>query len=448
MRLSRFHVLLLASAVAALVWSAGAYAGSFQLNEASAESMARSNAGFSSANKDASANFYNPALLTFLDSPQFLLGATDYKIRGEFSKKSAVDAAGRPLTGGNGGDMGDHNSLGAGVTPILSFAMPLTDRTAFGVALEVPFGLTTTFNGTSVLRYQAQYTSINVNNINPNIAYQVSDHFSVGVGLDIAKLSAKITNQIDYGAACYAELGPVPCNAMGLSPQSHDGYFQVDGDDWAYGWNVGLAWHRGGTTIGLSYRSRLFFDLGGDATYKNVPAVFQAAGAFKNTGAHAEVNLPDSINVSLTQQIGSAWRLSATARYVRWSTFHDLTITYDNPKQPDSVQLYNYKNGWFLSVGADWRLNQHWTLHGGLAYDQSPVRDNLREPRLPDDDRRWVSVGATWNINPHNSITLGWAHLFIGDDIPMNNVGPSGSHVVGNWSENADLISLQYQMRF
>src|SRR5690625_5219893 len=213
----RTWIALLPLGAAALLLCAAAHAGSFQLNEASAESMARANAGFSSANKDASANLYNPALLTFLKAPQFLIGATDYKIRGEFSKTSAVDASGQPLSGGNGGDMGQHNRLGAGASPILSFAMPFTAHAVFGIAIETPFGLSTTFNGDSVLRYQAQYTSLNVYTISPNIAYQVGKHFSVGVGLDIAKVSAKITNQIDYGAVCYAQQGPLLCNTLGLS---------------------------------------------------------------------------------------------------------------------------------------------------------------------------------------------------------------------------------------
>lgn len=448
MRHTQSWMFLLAAGTA-LSLSAGAYAGSFQLNEASAKSLARSNAGDASANKDASANYYNPALLASLKKASFLVGATDYKIRGEFSKFSATDASGQPLSGGNGGDFGNHNRIGAGVTPILSFGMPLTDRTAFGVALEVPFGLTTTYNGDSVLRYQAQYTSITVNNINPNFAYNVGGGFSIGIGADFAKLNAKLTNQIDYGAVCYSELGPLTCNALGLSPQSHDGYFQVEGNDWGYGWNAGMAWHNNeGTTIGLSYRSRLFFNLSGTADYNNVPSVFAASGAFQNTGVHARLVLPDTIDLSASQDIGAAWRVSGTVRYVRWSVFHDLNITYDNPKQPSSTQIYDYRNAWTFAIGADYRLNQTWTFHGGLAYDQSPVRNQYREPRLPDSSRRWVSLGATWNLTPSDSITLGWAHLFIGDHIPMNNTGPSGSTVVGQWSENADLFSLQYQIGF
>lgn len=433
---------------AALGFATTAQAGSFQLNEASAKSLARANAGEASANKDASANFYNPALLTDIKSPEFVLGATDYIIRGEFSKFSATDAAGQPLSGGNGGDMGDHNRLGSGQAPLLSYAMPLTDRTAFGIALETPFGLNTTFDGTSVLRYQAQYTGVSVFNINPNLAYRVGDHFSVGVGLDIAKASAKLTNQIDYGAVCYAEEGPIVCNSVGLTPQSHDGFFQVEGDDWAYGWNAGISWQYGGTTIGLAYRSRLFFDLDGSATYKNVPALFKPSGAFRNTGVKARLDTPDSLDLSASQEIGSAWRVSASIRYVRWSTFHDLTLRYDNPNQPDSVQVFDYRNVWFFALGADWYLNPSWTLHAGVAYDESPVREHYREPRLPDDNRRWVSAGATWHINPQSSLSLGYAHLFIGDHVPMNHTGPSDSTVVGQWSENADLVSLQYQMHF
>jgi len=449
--------MILLAAGTALSLSAGAYAGSFQLNEASAKSLARSHAGDASANKDASANYYNPALLTDLKKAQFILGATDFRTRGEFSKFSATDASGQPLSGGNGGNMGDHNRLGAGVTPILSFGMPLTDRTAVGVALEVPFGLTTTYNGDSVLRYQAQYTSIMVNNINPNFAYRVSDDFSIGIGANFAKINAKLSNQIDYGAVCYQELGPITCNGLGLSPQSHDGFFQVEGDDWAYGWNAGMAWHHSGTTIGLSYRSRLFFNLSGTAIYKNVPTVFAPSGAFQDTGVQAKVNLPDTIDLSATQVLGPAWTLSGTLRYVRWNSLNSIMIDYANPNQPSSTLVFDYKNVWFAAIGADYRLNENWTLHGGIAYDESPVEShsvqangvvNYRDPRLPDANRRWLSAGATWHLSPDSSITLGWAHLFMSNHAPMNNTGPSGSTVVGQWSVNADLFSLQYTLGF
>lgn len=447
MRQTQRWMILLTAGVG-LALPVAASAGSFQLNEQSAASLGRANAGDASANKNSSATYYNPALLTALKKADFMVGATDYRIRGEFSKFSAIDASGQPLTGDNGGNFGEHNRLGAGVTPILSFAMPVANRTVFGVAIETPFGLTTTYDGTSVLRYQAQYTSIAVNNINPSIAYQVSNDLSVGFGLDYAQAQATLTNQVDYGAVCYLQLGPVFCNSIGLTPQSHDGFYKLEGSDWGYGWNAGIAWHHGGTTIGLAYRSRLFFDVSGSVEFTNAPAIFQAAGAFQNTSAHAKVDLPDTLDLSATQQINPAWSISATVRYVRWSTFQDLNIQYDNPNQPPTVLAFNYRNTWFAGVGADWRLNGRWTLHGGVAFDQSPIRDQYREPRLPAADRRWIAVGATWTLAPSSSISFGWAHLFLNDHIPMDNTGPSGSTVIGQWSDNADLFSVNYQYSF
>lgn len=447
MRQTQRWIILLTAAVG-LALPFAASAGSFQLNEQSAKSLGRANTGDASANKDSSATYYNPALLTYLHHADFMIGATDYKIRGEFSKISATDASGQPLTGDNGGNFGDHNRLGAGIAPILSFATPIARRTVFGVAIETPFGLTTTYDGTSVLRYQAQYTSIDVNTINPAIGYQVSNDLSVGFGLDYSRAQAVLTNKIDYGAVCYQQLGPVFCSAIGLTPQSHDGFYKLDGSDSGWGWNAGIAWHHAGTTIGFSYRSRLFFNVAGTAEFTNAPSIFQTSGAFRTTGAHGALDLPDTFDLSATQEINPTWTLQATVRYVRWSIFHDLTINYDNTNQPTTKLFFDYRNTWFVGVGADWHLNSAWTLRGGIAYDESPIRDQYREPRLPATNRRWVALGATWMFAPSNSVSFGWAHLFLNDHIPMNNTGPSGSTVVGQWSDNADLFSVQYQYHF
>lgn len=443
MRLKAWITVVTAGLLGVLVL-APAYAGSFQLNEQDAGSLARAHAGSASDVLNANAIYYNPALLTQLQMPDISAGVTYYDIKGEFSKERAVDVAGQPLTGGNGGNMGKRK----GYAPALSFAAPINNRMAWGIALETPFGLSTNYSGTSVLRYQAQETSITVLNLNPTFAYRVTPAFSIGVGIDYARLSAKISNHIDYGAVCYAALGPITCNSLQLYPQSHDGFFQVTGHDYALGWNIGFAWHHANTTIGLAYRSRFFFNLSGDAQFKNTPAIFAAQNVFTDTGAQAKVDLPDMLNLGITQQLNSRWKLSGTIRYTRWSTFHDLAIGFSNPNQPPVNTTYDYRNAWFVSIGADYTVNRAWTLHGGLAYDESPVRDAYRDPRLPDTNRRWAAFGATWTIDHHNRVAIGYAHLFMHDHVPMDHTGPSGSTVIGTWSENANLVSLNYQYRF
>jgi len=52
----------------------------------------------------------------------------------------------------------------------------------FGLALSAPFGLKTQYESDWVGRYQAIKSDIETININPNVAYRISDWLSVGAG--------------------------------------------------------------------------------------------------------------------------------------------------------------------------------------------------------------------------------------------------------------------------
>jgi long-chain fatty acid transport protein len=58
----------------------------------------------------------------------------------------------------------------------------------------------------------------------------------------------------------------------------------------------------------------------------------------------------------------------------------------------------NFKNAWKLALGTTYRPGGDWLLRAGLAFDQSPVRDTWRTPRLPDSDRTWISAGGQYRF--------------------------------------------------
>ena len=62
-------------------------------------------------------------------------------------------------------------------------------------------------------------------NINPSLAYKVSDSFSVGAGLVAEHAEATLSQALSNG------------------PGAPDGFTEVKGDDWSYGWNVGFMYH-------------------------------------------------------------------------------------------------------------------------------------------------------------------------------------------------------------
>ena len=51
-------------------------------------------------------------------------------------------------------------------------------------------------------------------------------------------------------------------------------------------------------------------------------------------------------------------------------------------------------------------------MRGGVGYEISPITDQVRTPRLPDNDRFWASVGLSWKIAPFMRFDLAYTHLF------------------------------------
>ena len=197
------------------------------------------------------------------------------------------------------------------------------------------------------------------------------------------------------------------------------------------------------TRFGFSYRSRIDHDLEGTATFTNAPALFTAAGVFVNTAAKADFETPEIFILSFAHDLGEKWIISADITRTGWDTFRELRIRFDNPAQPDTVVEENWKDSYKYSVGLDYMLNDKWTLRGGVALDETPIPEEFRTARLPDDDRNWLSLGASYQPNDKLSFNIGYAHLFISDDIFFDQTGSTGDRVAGTFEADADILGFE-----
>ena len=448
-----------------------AWASNFQLTEQSVTSLGSAHAAGAAYANDASSIWYNPAGLTRLHDPELDAGLSVIRVGFAFTPTTAVDAAGNPLTGNNGGNPG---KLGA--VPFIYYSTPLNDKLAFGIGLGVPFGLATSYNANSIFRYQAIYTSVTVLNLNPTLAYKFNDHWSAGFGVDIQKMDVKLTNDVDFGAVCFAEVNPVNCTGMGLVPQGHDGFFQGTASNTHTGFNFGVLWQDAATRVGFSYRSRVKHSLTGSASFTNVPALFASQGLFQTQGISADFTTPQIVSLSLYQQLDSQWSLMADWSYTGWSSFQNLTINFAsyNPSsgtgQPPVTVDEGLSNSNRFAVGANYKFNDQWTFRGGVALDKSPVPNpsapcNTATPpnfatcnnavnasrtaRLPDADRKWIAVGASWKVSEHSQWDIGYAHLFINSHIPFAQLdSSSGDYISGQYKADADILGIQYIYKF
>ena len=446
----RISSLVLAMSIAGL--TSQSYSSGFALIENSASGQGNAFAGAAAYAEDASTVWFNPAGMMKLDKNQILVAGHFITPSSSFTNGNSVDGLGNDLEGSN-----DDGGIDAFVANFY-WVTDIREDMKFGLGVTTPFGLTTLYDDSWVGRYHAVESDLKTININPSIAYQVNEKFSVGGGINLMLVDVTLTSMIDFGAACYAALNQATCDAQGNIPQQTDGFADLTGDnfsDLAWGLNLGLMYDfTPGTRLGVAWRSETKIKATGDAkfTVPGTASFIQDAGLFVNTGISAEITLPQTFSVSLAHEMNK-WQLLADITWTGWSSFEELRIKYDNPDQPDSVTTEDWNDTFRYSIGADYTLNNKWTLRGGLAYDETPVPSaERRTARIPGNSRTWLSLGGTYNINQSFIVDVGYSHLFI-DETPINNTFESSIDELngtlnGTYDSSVDILSAQLRWNY
>lgn len=81
-----------------------------------------------------------------------------------------------------------------------------------------------------------------------------------------------------------------------------------------------------------------------------------------------------------------------------------------------------------------------------MAYDEAPVSDIYRTPRIPDGSRTWVAVGAQYRLSSQTAIDFGYAHLFVND--PGLQSVDNGTTLTGKYDSSVDILSAQLTLNF
>ncbi|MBE0618898.1 MAG: outer membrane protein transport protein [Proteobacteria bacterium] len=441
-------VFLLAGAAA---WPGGrAFAAGFAIYEQSVKGLGNAFAGGAASADDPSTIFYNPAGMTLLKGQQAAVGVHFIQTHFEFDNDGSTHAltpiTGQGLTGDNGGDGGT-----LGIVPNAYYSANLDNGWAFGLGINAPFGLVTDWDDGWVGRYHALKSDVLTVNINPSAAYRVTRNLSVGAGFNAMYMHAELSQAVDFGTGLVAA-GGVP------QDPNWDGKATLKADDWAFGYNLGAIWEfTPDTRAGIHYRSRVKQELEGDADFdvpSQVQAILGALGSsqFQNTDASGDITLPDSLSFSLFHRYNPKLAVMADATWTHWATFDELVIKFDNPDQDPSVTTENWKNTWRLALGATYNPIPEWPLRLGVAYDESPVPDpEHRTPRLPDNDRLWLSLGTGYQVAEWFSFDVGYTHLFVEDakvdKDPVGEDEPRGG-LKGNFTNSGDIFSAQANFRW
>ena len=471
------YILPAVTAASLLLVSAQSSAAGFAIIENSASGMGNSFAGGAASAEDASTVWFNPAgmmrvrdevlVAAHIISPNAAYTDTGSTISAPMSFISAssdLDPTNTDRTAEGG-----KNAL----VPNFFMVKELNKDLKFGLGINVPFGLGTDYDDDWVGRYHGVKSDVMSLNINPSIAGQ-SGKISYGFGINAQYVHVELSSAIDLGTLCKAQeasvINPTPtfpsgyCSDRGITPQGSDGFADLDGSGWAYGYNFGILYNLSDDIrLGISYRSGMDHEVSGDADF-SVPGelsfITANTGNFLDTTLSAAVTLPASTSYSFFQRLNEKVSIMADYTYTNWSSFEELNIVYDDPDSTDafpaqspSVTTEQWSDSSRIAFGVNYKQSAKWTYRFGLAVDQSPIPSvERRTARIPGNDRTWLSFGASHQIDKERSFSLAYAHLTI-DDTPINNDFESSQAVLnhtlnGVYTASVDILSAQVNWKF
>jgi long-chain fatty acid transport protein len=466
-----------------LVCYSSVQAAGFAIIENSASGMGNAFAGAAAVGADASTVWFNPAAMSRLgdrasisQSAHIIIPNADFNDKGSSVNPVLTDgntnAATATLTGPN--DNADTTAF----VPNLFYVRPLNENMHFGIGINAPFGLEVSYKDDWIGRYIATTSEMKTININPSVSWKANERLSLGAGISAQYAEVTLGSAIDSAAACRSAASAANSSALlgqcltvfpNVGQSATDSSAEIKGDDISYGFNVGLLFNpTNRTRIGASYRSKIKHTLEGKANFTvddSLANVFIAAPTQANPGGvtlqqalqssrlktrdvTAAANLPDSFSLSVAHNYTNKLELLADASWTGWSSFDELRVI-DTTGTDVAVTPEEWKDVWRLSVGANYKYNDKLTLRSGVALDKTPIPSaERRTPRIPGNDRTWLSFGAGYKVKEHINIDLGYSHLFV-DDTPINHTSiDNGYTIKGLYKADVDILSAQLNWKF
>ena len=233
-------------------------------------------------------------------------------------------------------------------------AMPVSDRLTLGLALHSKAGLASRYHMRHLLiplMKRRVGTDAKMVGLHFNLGYRLTDRLHIGVGVR----------------------GEVATSKFSLVMGPADTEFER-GRAYGGGFQLGMMFRATEElTFGLAYRSPSWFgDLaGGDAR----ASLFGVLPLGLGPAAIDDLRLAQKIKAGAAWDVTDRLKLAGELRWINYrsSSFDSLTVTTDGPVGLRLALPLGYRNQWVCAIGAEFKLDDHWTLGLGYNYGTTPV---------------------------------------------------------------------------
>ena len=430
-----------------------AQAAGFQVTESSISGAGYGFAGLVAGGEDASALFFNPAGIAYLNDAQVLLGLHSIRPTVTFTDAGSTTLANTALTGEAG------RSDATGVAPNFYYVRPVGAQGRFGLGVSAPFGLTTDYGEDWVGRYHATKSQLQTININPVFSYRASDKVALGIGLNAQYAKISLANRVDSFSACAnvaGQLGQDVATACGdltgPSIAANDGDVELDGQAWSFGFNAGIVFSvNDKTRVGFSFRQGMRHRFDGGSADFNISAACAVnplcVAATVDSPIRANMALPDIAILGFRHQVADRLTLLGDVTWHGWDTLDAVIVEFEDGSGRDNRLEFGWANTLRYGLGLVYDYGHPWTFRAGVAFDESPSQTvALNTPRVPDGDRATLSLGVGYVIDENFTLDAAYTRLFV-DDMAIANV-QQGHTLNGRIELSAQVFSIQARYRF
>jgi long-chain fatty acid transport protein len=353
------------------------FAGGFQINTQSIKGVGMAGA-YSGVCKDASATFFNPGAMGFLEKSSFTLGGSVL-----LPKASYLNPYGGNV------DMKSQTFF----VPHLYGNYKLNDKISLGLSVNAPYGLGTKWDDNWTGRYLSQEVHLQAIYIQPTASYNITDNIGVGAGFVFVSGEATVRKASQVG--------------------NNDVQANLEGGGIGFGFNVGVFGKLGDKTrVGISYKSKVKVDLeDGDATFSNVPASLLASGQLPaSTKFNSGITLPGVLSIGASYQITEKWMATLQFDYTGWDVYDSLNFEFPDYATLNSNNGRKYENSSAFRLGIEYKATAKLTARVGAGFDKTPVQDDYVGPDLPDANKQLYTGGISYMFNEKFSIDASYMY--------------------------------------
>ncbi len=349
--------------------SLGALAGTvsanaFNINEHDPRVTGRGGATAAS-NSEPSSIVFNPGGIALNEGTQIAIGGSLYLASGSYENddgKTSTDSD-------------------PAVVPNIYATSRLNETFAVGIGLHLPFGLAVSWPDNHAQSDVIQDQSLRTFFITPSFGVNLNEQvpgLSIGGGVDIVPATIELEQTISFGDV--------------------QGNAHLGGDAIGVGGRIGVMYHPEGVRglkLGLMYRSQVNLEFEGQGDF-DIAEEFRAQLP-ADGDITAKITLPQSIAGGVGYEPMPELEFELNLVWINWAqAFEDGDLTIELPDGASTSSAQDYENTLTWRLGAEYRfLSQQAVIRAGFVYDPTPIPTTTLTARLPDVDRKNITLGGS-----------------------------------------------------